>query len=950
MAHPGLRQARPGDILIVVHEFDARGDDELTLRRGDKIELVELDDGFGDGWYLGKHMTTGNTGLFPAVYTTLAPTPTARPAESASSTTSYDSPSGIERPSTTEDAGTEPSTEPTNDVTPPASRRASAPDMGDTGSEADTESPSQPRKTKRSSSSPLPGSSPLSANIQRSIGQALDDQYKGADSPVMNETLSVIDEHITDLSTPRHSLALADSKPFTDSGSEYSNHIDHHLSYIRGHETDEEEEEEQQSLEEQVRQWDHVETARQLRNMGVEPRHCEIFMEQEISGDVLLDMDQEFLLMKEFDFGVMGRRLKTWHKIKAFQEQIKGFKPPSRGSLSGHTSERSMSRTGHNASFLPRIPSLSSEKRGPSHTPRTATPSQHRSSLVQGSPSSATSYGTRDLSGRPSAASVRDLNHSRRHSAIDSAQPSPSFGGGQPGPSHSARGSFDRNWTMTGARQAESARAMTEDDSVLHQRYDESDTQDPSLVDALDRGYFSGGEVDSRRGRKSLRKRDSAFGGASHSRQSSYVNNGGSARNGGATSHTPVQSSSSARTKGKPSNGPSFFSPFAGRSDTESSTTTHVSATPLQQIRNVRPKFRRVVGLRAASDGGNEKVLEPSPISPTTKEFPATGNGSTTPSAASKSSGRHSTDGSGKAAEGILSLSKPKGPSKVNSKSKKDTSAYMRGLEKKTPKEQMEGCDYSGWMKKRSANMMASWKPRLFVLRGRRLSYYYSENDTEERGLIDITAHRVLRVDNDPFTTLHATLSGAINPSSPPMSSDGAPNTSSSANNRDHFHGPFIFKLVPPKSGASRTVQFTKPTTHYFQVDSVEEGRRWMAALMKATIDRDMSIPVETSNKQKTISLKQARLMNQRPPALMESTEPEEEKESVEPQPGPAVDNDTGLNIQGVDLDKSAPSADNVSDVDRNQEDHDENGLAKENGGPQTSEIPIPETLAQSLS
>ena len=70
----------------------------------------------------------------------------------------------------------------------------------------------------------------------------------------------------------------------------------------------------------------------------------------------------------------------------------------------------------------------------------------------------------------------------------------------------------------------------------------------------------------------------------------------------------------------------------------------------------------------------------------------------------------------------------------------------------------------------------------------------------------------------------------------------------------------------------------------------------------------------------------------------------------MEPQPGPAVDNDTGLNIQGVDLDKSAPSADNVSDVDRNQEDHDENGLAKENGGPQTSEIPIPETLAQSLS
>lgn len=46
-------------------DFDARGTDELTLRRGDKIELIELDDGFGDGWFLGKDSKTGTTGLFP---------------------------------------------------------------------------------------------------------------------------------------------------------------------------------------------------------------------------------------------------------------------------------------------------------------------------------------------------------------------------------------------------------------------------------------------------------------------------------------------------------------------------------------------------------------------------------------------------------------------------------------------------------------------------------------------------------------------------------------------------------------------------------------------------------------------------------------------------------------------------------------------------------------------
>lgn len=32
----------------------------------DKIELVELDEGFGDAWYLGRNLRTGQTGLFPA--------------------------------------------------------------------------------------------------------------------------------------------------------------------------------------------------------------------------------------------------------------------------------------------------------------------------------------------------------------------------------------------------------------------------------------------------------------------------------------------------------------------------------------------------------------------------------------------------------------------------------------------------------------------------------------------------------------------------------------------------------------------------------------------------------------------------------------------------------------------------------------------------------------------
>ena len=84
--NPKAAQARPGDTLLVIRklcfrsvlcnainidtsvipdDFTARSPDELTLVRGDRIELIERDDDFGDGWFLGKHLGNGTTGLFP---------------------------------------------------------------------------------------------------------------------------------------------------------------------------------------------------------------------------------------------------------------------------------------------------------------------------------------------------------------------------------------------------------------------------------------------------------------------------------------------------------------------------------------------------------------------------------------------------------------------------------------------------------------------------------------------------------------------------------------------------------------------------------------------------------------------------------------------------------------------------------------------------------------------
>jgi hypothetical protein len=119
--------------------------------------------------------------------------------------------------------------------------------------------------------------------------------------------------------------------------------------------------------------------------------------------------------------------------------------------------------------------------------------------------------------------------------------------------------------------------------------------------------------------------------------------------------------------------------------------------------------------------------------------------------------------------------------------------------------------------------------------------------------------------------------------------------------------GMFIFKLVPPRAGLQKGVQFTKPIVHYFAVDSLAVGRLWMAALMKATIDRDESLPFTTTYQQKTISLDKARAMRQRPPNLMDGEEDGDGEKKSEYSKDSIKDNviheedEKGLAISGLD-------------------------------------------------
>lgn len=168
------------------------------------------------------------------------------------------------------------------------------------------------------------------------------------------------------------------------------------------------------------------------------------------------------------------------------------------------------------------------------------------------------------------------------------------------------------------------------------------------------------------------------------------------------------------------------------------------------------------------------------------------------------------------------------------------TSAFQEGIQAVAPDEAIKTANYSGWMSKKSGNTLG-WRSRFFTLHGTRLSYFGSLRDKKEKGLIDITAHKVIPINtdsdatsnsNDKYIAMYASSTG---------------------------FGRYCFKLVPPAPGFKKGLTFTQPKNHYFAVETYEEMRGWIKALMTATIDIDDSVPVVSSCSTPTVSLSKAR-------------------------------------------------------------------------------------------
>lgn len=135
---------------------------------------------------------------------------------------------------------------------------------------------------------------------------------------------NAIDEHIASLLLlPGTSGTNAAT---TDSDKECSIEVDLRISYNQGEETDEMDEVTEKSGHTRAEAvvWSPDDVAKHLSAKGVEKYHCEVFRDQDISGEVLLGMDQSSLFIKNLNLGSVGRRLRTWQKIKSLQDEISG--------------------------------------------------------------------------------------------------------------------------------------------------------------------------------------------------------------------------------------------------------------------------------------------------------------------------------------------------------------------------------------------------------------------------------------------------------------------------------------------------------------------------------------------------------------------------------------------------------------------------------------------------
>lgn len=747
----------------------------------------------------------------------------------------------------------------------------------------------------------------------------------------------------------------------------------------------------------EVSRWTPTAVANYLRSRGVSQTTCDKFEEQEVTGTILIQLKMSDL--KELDLGSFGKRFEVWKEIESFIENLQVMSD-SRGSSSARlsiASKQSFPRPRSSTVTVGILPRIQSQHDRLADTPKQKTivqganalrsyPSSVVQTVVAESPISTMFEQPRS----PPESPTRVQNSPSRDLSLLLSSYSTSLGlrsfsavgtvaGGATGSTpHRRESSFDRNWKLSSA--IHHHRPSTSAGSPTHKTNTSSGTADSIFTGdsgfggsnsntpmVTEQSYFSAAESSTSKGRKGYRKGRASLG--NDHRKTSYTEEQRVRAGTALSRHSRIGSSDTVRDESSSGLAPQIKDTSRPKSSSFSDSGSYSFEHPRFSSSSQTP----VSDITRAGDqlhfGQSPTVIQPEPEKTVARGLDAmsctTLSSPTAVSPISIDTSQHdlhtksvlsiTIDGGVRAAKdkGRVASDGPvyraaTSQSELRKKSKKqNTSAWQEGLRHITPLEAAKEADFSGWMWKRGSGNVPTWGVRFFVLNGRRLSYFYTGDDTKERGLIDITSHKVLPATGDRIVNLHASLAAVTKTSTKPASTATSPeffrgfepqNCAGETSFRRSPFGPlsptdcqdrekekepkergwFTFKLVPPAPGAARGVTFTAPRLHYFATNTRDTGRAWMAAIMKATIEIDSTQPITTSYSSSTISLAKARALRARPPDLAIIMAPG----SGIAVPISAAQSKKGLAISGINIDHHENGHDNGdADVEENGED-----------------------------
>lgn len=747
--------------LVAVHDFVGRTEDEIDLKKGDHVLVLEDDSEFGDGWYIGRNLSTAKAGLFPFVFTTKLVLPTPAPLNSTL-------------------------------VSPLL---------------AESNSFSHQKPQKYSSTSSL--------NIQHDGSSAAPGPTKKLSfskpgyvpNESVHDTLTDIDEAISELNnTTSPYNTTVDTFPSTPTTSSSSNSLPH-FPYSS------------------IFSWTPQMVHDYFLSRGYEESVCACFLRHKITGSILLELDLGYL--KEIDITSFGTRFEISKEIKMLNQKIgEASAPNSRpySNTSGLSKTNSLVQTP--TSQIMHTPFSSSQPNILMSPPTFNRHSLLRTSSTDLSPASQQSPQTPGSSRN----SRRETNSHRKDPSFDPNWVLPE----RPADPPIYEAAFETPTTQVRGRVRSSTISTT--DQYFHDnqpspdvpplpKYAPFQSQASNPINRPSSSNSAGGHS-----RKSSYVEDTRVRHKTHSRQNSFDTVRGHDTQD--NSHVERSHSRSASSVSMGFSDFRFLKPFTN------------GTFPDEFLEDGEESEKQLTQQEKRTSGASLSLLKPFQID-TSKIQSKKEMDSDEHLVGQK---RVQTDPTMEKSDDLLES--PKTPtakqpllrsassqnmlrSKTFSSSKKKTSAFQEGINTVSPEESAKTADFSGWMSKRGSVAVGTWKSRFFTLHGTRLSYFTSKSDSREKGLIDITSHRVVPVgDDDRFVALYAASVGA---------------------------GRYCFKVVPPQAGTAKGVTFTIPKVHYFAVETREELRDWMKALKKATIDRDDTVPAISSCATPTIPLAKAR-------------------------------------------------------------------------------------------